>query len=187
MQDVAALGRTVLFVSHNMTAVQSLCNACVWLGNGRVLESGPTAKICANYLNVSFADAAAERIWDDPAMAPGNGSVRLRRAAARPEGGTTADPIIVSTTFVVEFEYWNLEPRSILNLSLVFYTEDDVIAFNTTSLGEPTWDGRPYPSGLFMSSCRVPGNLLNDGAYRVRLLVVKDRGHVLFELDALVF
>ena len=42
MSDVAGEGRTVLFVSHNMAAVQSLCQRVIWLNEGSVVESGDT-------------------------------------------------------------------------------------------------------------------------------------------------
>lgn len=54
MQDVSkGEGRTVLFVSHNMGAIASLCNRCVLLENGTVYEDGTTSAVISNYLNRS--------------------------------------------------------------------------------------------------------------------------------------
>ncbi|HEX2269607.1 MAG TPA: hypothetical protein VHH35_08735, partial [Pyrinomonadaceae bacterium] len=45
-----------------------------------------------------------------------------------------------------------------------------------------------FPAGLFRTRCHIPGNMLNDGAYRVSLLVIKDSATVVHrEDDALVF
>jgi lipopolysaccharide transport system ATP-binding protein len=50
MNDVASHGRTVLFVSHNMAAVQSLCTRVIRLDRGRVAEQGPVAQVIAGYM-----------------------------------------------------------------------------------------------------------------------------------------
>ncbi len=51
MQNVAGVGRTVIFISHNMGAVKALCNRCVFLENGRVLADGPVDNVIDHYLN----------------------------------------------------------------------------------------------------------------------------------------
>ena len=50
MEDVAGEGRTVLFVSHNMGAVQNLCKKCVFLKNGKVAQYGDTPSIVDTYI-----------------------------------------------------------------------------------------------------------------------------------------
>jgi lipopolysaccharide transport system ATP-binding protein len=187
MQDVAGNGRTVLFVSHNMTAVQNLCRTAVRLDKGRLLDIGPAERICAEYLNTSFT-AESDRVWDDITSAPGNDRVRLHRARAVPEQAADANTVDIHSSFTLEFEYWNLDKASVLNISINLITDTGVVAFNTTTLGESTWDGKPFPKGLFRSTCRIPGDLLNDGTHRVELLVVRDRGNIVFRMeDALVF
>ncbi len=187
MGEVAKEGRTVLFVSHNMAAVQSLCRRAIWLEQGRVEMDGEAGTVVSSYLKHSFSSLAEQR-WDDLQTAPGNERVRLRSARVRPVEGTPADPITVRTPFVIEFEFYNLQPDARLNLSLHIYNEQGVIAFNAVPYQEPVWHGKPFPAGLFRSACYVPGDLLNDGVHRVELLVVRDEGFVLHrEDDVLVF
>src|SRR6266516_3718458 len=83
MSEVARDGRTVIFVSHNMAAVQSLCSRVMWLDQGRVVREGAPAAVIREYLK-SVVTTMHQRQWDDPATAPGNEKVRLRRAAVRP-------------------------------------------------------------------------------------------------------
>lgn len=185
--EVAKHGRTVLFVSHNMTAVQNLCDRSVWLHEGRVVEDDSTNKVVSNYLRTSFSNLT-EREWHDSASAPGNETVRLRRIAVRPVNGSPNDPITVRTPFVMEFEYWNFEPGAYLNLSLHIVNDQDVTVFNSWPATDPIWHGRPFQAGRYSSICHVPGDLLNDGTYRVLLLVVKNQGVVIYSFaDALVF
>ncbi len=51
MKDVSEHeGRTILFVSHNMDAVQNLCKKAIWLNAGQVSETGEAREVCRNYL-----------------------------------------------------------------------------------------------------------------------------------------
>src|SRR5256714_4756262 len=76
MSDVAQQGRTVLFVSHNMAAVQQLTTHSVMLDSGAFIERGTAAKIVSHYLTRSTV-RNTERVWPDLATAPGNDAVRL--------------------------------------------------------------------------------------------------------------
>jgi lipopolysaccharide transport system ATP-binding protein len=188
MGAVASEGRTVLFISHNMAAVQTLCKRVIWLQQGKILEEGQTDKVVKNYLGAASSSLAMEKLWNDPTTAPGNDKVRLHGVRVRPFNGSCSDPITIQTAFVLEFEYWNLEPGARLNLSLHLYNQQGITVFNSFPIREPSWHGRPFPIGLFRSVCYIPGNLLNDGIHRVLLLVVKDQGEVIFSVnDVLVF
>lgn len=50
-------GRTVLFVSHNMRAIQDLCRKSIYLQNGQVLDIGPTDKVIEHYLNTGTSQS----------------------------------------------------------------------------------------------------------------------------------
>ncbi|HEV2852070.1 MAG TPA: ABC transporter ATP-binding protein [Thermoanaerobaculia bacterium] len=183
MGDVARQGRTVLFVSHNMVAIEGLCQRVLWLRDGRVAEDGPAGRVVSEYLKTSSAPAP-ERLWCDRDTAPGNEKVRLRSARVRPASGSPGDPVTVRTPLVFEFEYWNLQPGARLNLSLHLYNEQGVLVFNAGPLDPPP----SFPAGLFRDVCQVPGDFLNDGVHSVELMVVQDLGKVLFRIaDLLVF
>ena len=77
MNEVAHSGRTVLFVSHNMSAIEELCPQSILLKNGRVERSGPTQQVIAHYLSSS----AAHSVWQIDAQTEreGTGSARITR------------------------------------------------------------------------------------------------------------
>src|SRR6185369_4306995 len=77
MGEVAKEGRTVIFVSHNMTAIRSLCQRAIWLDNGEILESGQTNRVILNYIQKG-AFATLEKTWEDSVDAPGDETARLR-------------------------------------------------------------------------------------------------------------
>jgi len=187
MGEVTKEGRTVLFVSHNMVAVQTLCGQVIWLDNGRIIEEGEPDQVIMHYLQTAFLPLT-EKVWDDRATAPGNNSVRLHRVCVRPEDSSQSTPITMQTPFVIEVEFWNLVPQTYLDVTLHIYTEQGVVAFGTSTAHEPEWHGRPFPVGLFRSTCHVPGSLLNGGMHRVLVLIVKNQGSVIYRHeDALSF
>ena len=187
MGEIGKEGRTVLFVSHNMIALQSLCRRAIHFEKGRMVRDGDAVSVVSGYLKTSYR-AVTEQGWEEPATSPGNDSVRIRRACVRPAGGEAPDGITIRTSLALEFEFWNLEPGACLNLSIHLVNEEGITVFNSAPVGEPLWHGRPFPAGLYRSACHVPGDLLNDGTYRVLLLVVRDQGVVLYRHhDILVF
>jgi lipopolysaccharide transport system ATP-binding protein len=176
MGDVARQGRTVLFVSHNLLAVETLCGRAIWLRDGRVAERGLPGHVIAQYLRANATDVT-ERLWKDPTTAPGNERLRLRRAAVRPKDGVPGDPIDVRTDFVMEFEYWNFHADACLNLSLVVLNAQGIMVFNAGPLGEP----QPFEEGLYRDVCHVPGDLMNNGTYTAELLIVRDQHIVVYK------
>jgi lipopolysaccharide transport system ATP-binding protein len=75
-------GRTVLVVSHNMGAIQRLCDTSVLLENGRLVEVGPTSGVVARYLRDESADSSPHQ-WIDVSAAPRRGSGQVRFVAVR--------------------------------------------------------------------------------------------------------
>jgi lipopolysaccharide transport system ATP-binding protein len=188
MGDVAKAGRTIVFVSHNMTALQSLCERAIWLEGGSVVQDARAGAVISAYL-AQFARPTGQNYWPDPKDAPGNDTVRIRKTTVRPRrdreefNSSSPSSIDVRTPFAMEFEYWVLR-ESRLSLSLVVFSEDESRAFNTFPQCEPEL----LPVGLFRTCCHIPGDLLNDGNYRVQLVVVRDQSEEIFTMeDALVF
>ena len=93
MEDVAGHGRTVLFVSHNMAAVTSLCTRAVLLENGTMVESGPTHEVTDAYLR--RGREASSTPLTDRVDRRGTGAVRFTALALEDDAG---DPITTATS-----------------------------------------------------------------------------------------
>jgi lipopolysaccharide transport system ATP-binding protein len=178
MGDLATAGRTIVFVSHNLTAVRTLCQSAVWLDRGKVMMHGPVNEVVNGYIE-SAESLASERVWDSADGAPGNDLLRLRRVRVAPVEGCEAKSISVDTPVDIDFELWNLMGEASLNLSLVVYSLEGNCIFNSIA------PAATVATGLFRGRCHVPGNLLNDGVYTVRLLVSKDQATVIFDMPDL--
>jgi lipopolysaccharide transport system ATP-binding protein len=186
MGSVATQGRTVLFVSHNLVAVQGLCPRSVWLNGGQLMEFGETNQVVARYLTAARS-SLTEQIWPDPATAPGDDRIRIRSVRVRPVEGEPSEPITLETPVALEVEYWNRVPDARLTFRWRLFTEQQVCAFTSASDDSP--DGRiseSYPAGLLRSTCYVPGNLLNEGLHRLLLLVAQDGSKVLYRNDEIL-
>lgn len=179
MGEISHAGRTVIFVSHNMSAIEALCNRVLWLVDGKLVEEAETEKVVSDYVTTELV-VSTERVWNDPSTAPGNDEVRLHRVRVRPESESPSDFFTMQTPFFVEVDYWNLVPDAQLHITLHLHTEQGIVAFTTGSISEPAWENRHFPEGLFRSICYIPGNLLNAGFHYFDVFVVKDQRFVIF-------
>lgn len=179
--DVAYQGRTVLFVSHNLLAVDSLCSRAICLHEGKIVMEGQARKVTSSYLQ-NWIPSSTEVTYEDKASAPGNDMLRLRHARIRPVRESAMGQITVRTPFVVEFEYWKMIDQGTLELGVKVFDEHGTLLFCTW------WPGdRPVPAGLLRSWFVVPGDLLNTGTHRIHLEAYLGPMEVISLDDLLVF
>ncbi len=181
MGEVASSGRTVLFVSHNLQAVSNLCGRALLLSAGRVAADGPCADVVAAYLEDDSPAMGRREEWADPETAPGNDRIRIRAVRVAAGGEDAVSGIAMDKPFRVEIDYWNLIPDTRLIVVVGLYDFEGQAVLESHSFNEPGWSSRSYPKGLFRSICRIPGNLLNAGNYRVRVMFSDDRPSKLFD------
>jgi lipopolysaccharide transport system ATP-binding protein len=179
MGEVSRDGRTILFVTHNMTAVKSLCSRAMWLDGGRIVNAGETEEVVNDYLQ-NGAPVTLEQEWNDKESAPGDDKVRLHRVSITALGQAADEPITVKTAIELNAAFWNYLPGAFLSFSIVLCNRDGVAIFNTGS------GGRSFPEGLVRGSFVIPGDFLNDDIYTIRLLLVQDSGVILLDLHDLV-
>jgi lipopolysaccharide transport system ATP-binding protein len=186
MTDVARQDRTILFVSHNLTAVEMLCRRAVWLDAGQIARDGRADVVIAEYL-ASTSSSVTERVWPSPAQAPGVDGLRLYRVCVRPTDGVPSDRLTVHTPFLVECEYHNNDLSASLQVHLRVYDEKELLLFDVGPPIESDGDCKSPPQGLLRTVCHIPGNLLNDGRHRVAVTILRNNVPVIKHTDALVF
>jgi lipopolysaccharide transport system ATP-binding protein len=106
MDDVARGGRTVVFVSHQLSAVQRLCTRCYWIDGGRVRTEGPTADVVAAYLHHAGAtqQGGVATIGPDVPRST-TGDVTLTRVAVVDDEGRATDRVRLGQPFTVEMTF----------------------------------------------------------------------------------
>jgi homopolymeric O-antigen transport system ATP-binding protein len=174
MQNVASgTGRTVLFVSHNMVAVQSLCEQAVLLERGHMKSAGPAASVIKSYLSESM-EANQATTWDDPESAPGNSIMRIRRISVTDGNDPGSTSLSMKTEIRIETEYTVDATNSRLHITYHLLNDQGITVLTTWS--KP----RVHSAGSYRAICRIPGNLLNSGGYFLKLFIVENENSVIY-------
>jgi lipopolysaccharide transport system ATP-binding protein len=160
IEDVGRHGRTVLFVSHNLSSVTRLCPRALLIEEGRVKKDGPSHEVVRFYLHSDLGTTAA-REWPDASRAPGDQITRLRAIRVRSEG-EIAPKIDIRNPVQIEVEWDVLQPGQLLVPNLHFHNEEGAVVFVSNDL-DPEWRRRPREVGRYLSVVEVPGNFLSEG------------------------
>jgi len=164
MKDVSTKdGRTVLFVSHNMAAVETLCNIALFMENGFVKEQGTPTQMIKSYLEKG---SLLKRIYSNENIehAIGNENIRVLFAAVENASTVDADEMIdVNSAIDLRIVFVNNTKEETISVGFDLNTVKGDIVFGSASkaisiIGEPT-----------EIICRIPGNLLNNDLYQIHL------------------
>ena len=176
MNDVSkGEGRTVLFVSHNMAAIRSLCNRGVFLENGIIKFDGITEEALDLYNSQNnFIETDVK--WDIQ-NAPGSNDAKIRSIRVYSESGLN----YIEEVVFVEIIYENFKDKQTLNVSLsVFDDKDNYL------IASPNLDRKKLEKGIYKSVCKLNKNTFNTGKYFFTILLIGDNFEVIADLDKVV-
>jgi lipopolysaccharide transport system ATP-binding protein len=181
MRDVATNdGRTILFVSHNMAAVKTLCSHGLLLSDGRLRLAGNVGEIISTYLQAG-RDTATEREWPDPNTALGNEHIRMECVRVTPPTGESE--ITIDTGAEVEVGFYNTQAGINLDCTLYLLNNDGLILCESGHLLSANDDAL---RGSYRVFCKLPPHLLNAGRYFLTVQFGKDQYYPLFRMDEAV-
>jgi lipopolysaccharide transport system ATP-binding protein len=160
-------GRTVLLVTHNVVAVQSLCKHCIVLNSGHLTYNGNVEGGVTAYFG-QISEGLAERAWNEPESSPGNEFVRISRVALVPDDVSDAGQLTMASGFRIEVDYEIYKPQALLHVMFHLFNERGILVLSTAA--------RPvtHQVATYRSICEFPGGLLNEGGYSLKLQVVQD-------------
>lgn len=182
MKDVSkGEGRTVLFVSHNMTAVKSLCKTGVILENGRLKEHGLIDPIVGHYLK---GDNNIEnyKSWEQPVVA--KEGFELLEIGVRKKGGDYSDTMRVDNDLELVIHYRLTRHFSQLHLTFHVKNESGERIFSTSGGGRCI--DYDHPAGEYEQVCYIPANFFNWGSFATDLFVIINRKEALMIENDLV-
>jgi lipopolysaccharide transport system ATP-binding protein len=192
MQDVSQQeGRTVIFVSHNLTAVLNLCGRTILLQDGKLFLNGATNEVINKYCDTREKNNGV-RVWETPEIAPGSEYVKLHSVMLTSNEVIT-DEIDMQDDFIVEIKYWNFRPNIKLIVCLAITDSMGTILFtscnfDSTNLEKDIWCNQSYPKGLYKTRCKINGKLLNVGSYSMIVTVQSQIiYHEVYKEDILTF
>ena len=181
MKDVSqGGGRTVLFVSHNMAAVKSLCKTGILLENGMVKEIGQVDDIVGHYLK-GDNEIANHKHWQTPEIA--KEGFELLEIGVRKRGGDWADTMRVDNELEMVVRYRLTKAYDQLHLTFHFKNEQGQKIFSCSGAGQV---GYNHKEGIYEQTMHIPANYLNWGSYFIDLYVVKDRSKAFIVEDDIV-
>ena len=173
MNDLSSnQGRTVLFVSHNMNAVENICDHCLYLESGRVKGYGSDVgglvrsyllKTTVNTLSVEWVNNGNE--WE-------NDWFRPERFYLSDESGAPLDlPVRNDSSIWISIEGAVLKPDAGIQIGYgLFHVSGSMLYWSTNrDLPEPQW--QELAPGKCVLRSRIPARFLNEGEYRLELFL----------------
>lgn len=122
MDDMQSRGKTVLFVSHNLSAIDNLCSRVIWVSKGRIEKDGPPDEVIRAYLS-SFA-AADTQTYDFRTLdRKGTGDARLTRMEFMTRVGEPKNTIFSGDALIVRLHYEALHKVSQPHFAFKIHTE----------------------------------------------------------------
>ncbi len=192
MSDVAEEGRTVLFVSHNMSAILRLTSETLVMEKGKIVNRAPSGEAVDFYLSSGFAETG-EKVWDDdeiPVNAKPFRPVALRIKNAQ---GFVVNTIRSTEDMTIEFEYRLEDVVTGLRVGIYLMSARGEYIFTSFDTDEPQIYDKflARESGLYYSRCKIPADTFNEGrfvvgvnasTYRIRRYFQDERA-ITFNID----
>lgn len=178
MLEVAGQGRTLIFVSHDMDAINRICNRALHMAHGRIIGdsaigagNGPNgttsvADITRSYIRAGI-DLVHEQVWTDPAQAPlFDGSIRLHAVRLMNASDTLQSHFDVKEEIRVEIDFEVLESKYPVNVHI--HLKDLSGHYILASMDNLSVTGdASRPPGRYVERCTITAPLLNVGDYRI--------------------
>ncbi|SDQ35232.1 ABC-type polysaccharide/polyol phosphate transport system, ATPase component [Chryseobacterium soldanellicola] len=172
-------GRTILFVSHNMTAVKELCNKGILLNQGLIDYQGNMMNTIIEYQK---NNTAATHYTDngDIEKAIGNENIRIKEFSVSPIRGGLID---IDSGVHVKLTFQNNCPNINLDTTFELRNYEELTIFHVGKLVTQNQDSK---QGIYTVSFDIPAGLLNAGNYYFKLIFGKNQTEVLFAIDSFV-
>jgi lipopolysaccharide transport system ATP-binding protein len=180
MEDVAGEGRTVLFVSHQMDAVQRLCGSCIWMSGGTLQEYGATKAVLAKYISAAsnICQSRPNEWLDISKTLRTSGNKESYFSKIRYSGETQGKRSNVRSDqpFICDLEIQADTNRKISSLSVIIFDQSGfkLVNTDTLSIGQIV-DIRQGHNALRL---RIDNLYLKPGIYNLGLWL-NDAGEIL--------
>jgi lipopolysaccharide transport system ATP-binding protein len=162
--ELAGHGRTVVFVSHQMSAVRRFCPRALWLEGGVVRGHGRTEEMMAGYL-ASLDPGGGAGTAAQIAALPADPALRLLAVALRQNGSATLQAE-TGASLELEIDYEVLQPTPGLRVCFLLRDLDDSAIFRSHAHGAQTGLPTAEP-GRYRATCTIPPNLLAPRRYLI--------------------
>ena len=171
-------GRTILFVSHNMTAVKELCNTGVLMKYGEVSYKGDMLETILEYQkDYELSNSYIAQNLDE---AVGNTNIKIHEFSAKPIEGKIID---VESGIRVKLQFYNAQPNINLDATFELRNFEELVLYH---VGKLVTENNDSKSGIYTIEFDMPAGMLNAGNYYFKLIFGKNQSEALFNIDNLI-
>ena len=166
MGDVANSGRTVLFVSHNMSAILRLTQDSIVLDKGKVILNAPSSEAVDFYLNRGLSKVG-ERFWEGEEVPVSSAPFRPLAIRILDKLGQVSDSVRSVDPIQIEIDYELTEDVTGLRVGFYLFTTRGEPIFTSFDIDseELFKEFTSRPKGVYTSRCTIPANTLNEGRF----------------------
>lgn len=169
-------GRTILFVSHNMTAIKELCNKGILLNHGQIDYQGDILKSIVEYQKNSTKESSY-RYNGNLDEAIGNENIRIKEFSVSPSCGELLD---IESGVHIKLVFHNYCRNINLDATFELKNYEELVIFHVGKLVSANNDSE---IGEYTVEFEIPAGLLNAGNYYFKLYFGKDQKILLFGVD----
>lgn len=174
MQDVSkGEGRTVLFVSHNMTAVKSLCKRGIILQNGMLIDDGGVDEVVTHYLR-GDNDVSNHKVWNTPEY--GKDGFELLEIGIRRKGAEYTDVMRMDQELEIVIRYRLTKPHSKFWITMHLKNEQGNKLFSFGGGGRCY--EKAHEAGDYEQICRIPANFFNWGNFAIDFMAFSQESSI---------
>jgi lipopolysaccharide transport system ATP-binding protein len=165
MKDVSGQGRTVLFVSHNIAAIKSLCSKGLYLQNGQVLKSGLIEPVITEYLAENKKIAETGEIPDDFKRVYGNGDARFRKVYISDYQNNVMKQLPFGEKFKIHLEFDAVKDLTETTVSVMIGTTSGENFMYSTDNNYSIHESKNFAKGKHQIEIEVDAKLLPGNFY----------------------
>src|SRR3989344_8300883 len=172
MQEITRKsGRTIIFVSHNMGAVKSLCNKTILLEKGKMIKIGNTEEVIDHYLDSGILSQSTVEYQKDQSK-----EMQIKKVTVLDCNEKPSIMIDVKDPFSIEVEYDSNKPLKNIVLSMhIFSTDGSWVLVSVESENREedyiTLFKEKREIGKYLAKVKFPANLLNKGTYQFKFII----------------
>ena len=168
MGDIAKAGRTVVFVSHNMGAIEQLCTQAILLKDGRIENtSHDVHSVTREYLGAN-KEKQLWAAWENKDGSYPNPYFDARFFFVGDESGQTARLPLRNDSDMYVYIGGNIkEIHPAFSVGYAIYSEDNIRLYSSLITDDKAFDPRNLKAGAVTFRSRIPKHFLNEGTYRI--------------------
>jgi lipopolysaccharide transport system ATP-binding protein len=162
MSEVSKIGRTILFVSHELSAISGICNKGILLANGKLIHQGKIDEVIHQYQKVVVNNVTAKHFNSERI---GDSTIQLHALRLLNKNEQESFTFHINEKIGVEISYTLFKLESCVNLCVAVYTVSGQLVF----MSFPKKEEVIKQSGTHNVICWIPKHFLNNEVYALRV------------------